>query len=532
MRLLPYGGHAVLVELADLDETLAYVAAVRSAGLPDVVDVVPAERTVLVTTAGDLAGLRLRLSSLDPAGAPAVPVEGEVVELPVRYDGDDLDDVARLTGMSRAEVVRAHTATPWRVAFGGFVPGFAYLVGGDERLQVPRRDNPRARVPAGSVGLAGSYSGVYPRESPGGWQLIGRTDAVLWDPDRDPPALLGPGARVRFVPAAGDPPLDRGGPGAHLLDRGHPEPTRVGTRATQPATQPSERGEEPALEVVAAGPRTLVQDLGRARLAHLGVSRSGAADRGAHALAQRLVANDEGAAGLEVVLGGLRLRAHRDLLIVVTGAPVPVTVDARPVALAAPVALSAGQELRLGTPPSGLRSYVAVRGGLAVAPVLGSCSTDVLTGLGPEEVRDGDLLGIGGPPPEWPLVDAAPYAAPYAAPDTEHANGVVTLTASPGPRLDRLVDEAPLWAQRWRVAADSDRVGLRLEGEPLPTADEPLASEGLLPGAVQVPPGGQPVLFLADHPVTGGYPVVAVVRDVDALAQLRPGQSVRFVAAG
>ncbi|MBM6399238.1 allophanate hydrolase subunit 1 [Phycicoccus sp. MQZ13P-5] len=209
------GGHAVLVEVADLAAVLVLEAALRPRVLTGegvwarVTDVVPAARTVLLTTDGsdpaDPAALgeavRGVAASLDGSAPP--PSEGEVVTVPVRYDGEDLDEVADRTGLSVAEVVAAHTGTGWRVAFGGFAPGFAYLVGGDPRLRVPRRSSPRASVPAGSVGLAGEFSGVYPRSSPGGWQLLGRTDVVLWDERRDPPALLRPGSVVRFVDAGG-----------------------------------------------------------------------------------------------------------------------------------------------------------------------------------------------------------------------------------------------------------------------------------------------------------------------------------------
>jgi KipI family sensor histidine kinase inhibitor len=198
MRLLPSGERAVLVEVADLDEVLALAGPVRE--LAGVEDVVPGERTLLVTVSrsSQLEAVRALLADVASHPHPAA-LEARTVEIPVVYDGPDLADVASHAGLSVAEVVAAHTATPWRVGFGGFAPGFAYLVGGDPRLEVPRRAEPRASVPAGAVGLAGRYSGVYPRSSPGGWQLIGHTDVVLFDPTADPPALLQPGITVRFV---------------------------------------------------------------------------------------------------------------------------------------------------------------------------------------------------------------------------------------------------------------------------------------------------------------------------------------------
>jgi KipI family sensor histidine kinase inhibitor len=223
-RLLTCGEHAVLVELDGLEEVMALDHAARAAvaagdaAFADVIDIIPAARTLLlmVREGAKVAPVRTALTTLalPPTTLPAEPPDGRAaaagdsawpaadrptVEIPVQYDGPDLDEVCKLTGLTRDEVVNAHTRTLWRVAFTGFSPGFAYLCGGDSRLQVPRRSEPRTSVPAGSVGLAGDFSAVYPRSTPGGWQLLGHTAAVLWDVDRQPPALLQPGWTVRFV---------------------------------------------------------------------------------------------------------------------------------------------------------------------------------------------------------------------------------------------------------------------------------------------------------------------------------------------
>jgi KipI family sensor histidine kinase inhibitor len=196
-----YGDQALLLDFDSTAEVLAWYDALRDAGLPGVLDIVPASRTVLLKLAGHRyqASTRARLEKLcvEAAGSTVDSPRADVT-IDVVYDGEDLDEVARLTGLSPDQVVAAHTAAPLRVGFGGFAPGFAYLVGGDERLHVPRRAEPRTKVPVGSVGLAGEFSGIYPRETPGGWQLIGRTDAALWDIERDPPALLTPGTWVQF----------------------------------------------------------------------------------------------------------------------------------------------------------------------------------------------------------------------------------------------------------------------------------------------------------------------------------------------
>ena len=274
-----------------------------------------------------------------------------------------------------------------------------------------------------------------------------------------------------------------------------------------------------AVTVLEPGPLTTVQDEGRVGLGTIGVGRSGAADRASYRLANRLVGNLPGAAALEVTFGGLALRAEDDVTLAVTGAP----CQGAPVN--APEVLRAGRVLRLGPPPTGLRTYVALRGGIDVPPVLGSRSTDVLSGLGPPVAQPGDLLPLGRARSQFPGVDVAPVPAPEA--------GLLVVRVGPGPRRDWFPDEAweSLLTQEYRVSSDSNRVGVRLDGEPLTRSRSgELPSEAVVRGALQIPPAGTPVLFLADHPVTGGYPVIGYVadKDVDLCAQLRPGQALRF----
>jgi KipI family sensor histidine kinase inhibitor len=199
--VLDYGDQALLLEFDNTTDVLAWAAALRDAALPGVLDIVPAARTVLLKLDGPRrqAAVRRRLRALRvDAGMVATAPTVEPMVIDVVYDGADLAEVADRTGLTTAQVINAHTATPWQVGFGGFAPGFAYLVGGDPRLSVPRRSEPRSSVPAGAVGLAGEFTGIYPRRSPGGWQLIGHTDVVLWDIDRPDPALLTPGMWVHF----------------------------------------------------------------------------------------------------------------------------------------------------------------------------------------------------------------------------------------------------------------------------------------------------------------------------------------------
>ncbi|MBQ1050444.1 biotin-dependent carboxyltransferase family protein [Micromonospora sp. C51] len=276
------------------------------------------------------------------------------------------------------------------------------------------------------------------------------------------------------------------------------------------------------LEVLRAGALTTVQDLGRPGWAHLGVPRSGALDPAALRLANRLVGNPEHAAGLEITLTGCELRPTRATTVAVVGAETDVRVGQRPGDTGRPLAVPGGALLRIGPARQGLRCWLAVAGGIAVTPVLGSRSTDTLAGLGPAPLRDGDLLPLGTPAnPPAPVDVTMPVASP-----TE-----LRLTVRLGPRhtwftpaaLDRLLGTA------YQVSPLSNRVGARLSGAPLPRAVAgELPSEGVVLGAVQVPADGQPLIFLADHPTTGGYPVIAVVDDVTPLAQARPGTTVRF----
>jgi biotin-dependent carboxylase-like uncharacterized protein len=281
-----------------------------------------------------------------------------------------------------------------------------------------------------------------------------------------------------------------------------------------------------ALSVVRAGALTTVQDLGRPGHAHLGVPRSGALDRPAAALVNRLVGNAPDAAVLETTLNGCAIRPRSALTAAVGGAPCRVTVDGRPVAWGAPVHVPAGAVLDVGAAVAGVRGYLAVSGGVAVEPVLGSRSTDLLSGLGPAPLTDGAVLPLGTPAGGHACVDVAPQPAP----PTE-----LVLRVTPGPRDDWFTPQAVqvFTSRAYRVSAASNRIGLRTEGPALERARAgELPSEGMVLGAVQVPPDGRPVVFLADHPTTGGYPVIAVVRtaDLPAAAQAVPGTPVRFVA--
>ncbi|MFJ9852399.1 biotin-dependent carboxyltransferase family protein [Streptomyces sp. NPDC101150] len=280
-----------------------------------------------------------------------------------------------------------------------------------------------------------------------------------------------------------------------------------------------------ALSVVRAGALTTVQDLGRPGHAHLGVPRAGALDEPAHRLANRLVGNPERAATLETTLTGCAVRVRTATAVAVTGAPCPVTVDGRPAPWGAPVHVPAGAVLDAGPATHGLRSYLAFGGGIEAGPVLGSRASDLLSGLGPDPLGDGAVLPLGRPGAPPAAVDAVPHPGPV----TE-----LILPFLPGPRDAWFTDAGlrTLTTGRFRVSAASNRIGLRTEGPPLERARSgELPSEGMPLGALQVPPNGLPVLFLHDHPTTGGYPVIGVVpeRFLAPAAQAVPGTPVRFV---
>lgn len=303
-----------------------------------------------------------------------------------------------------------------------------------------------------------------------------------------------------------------------------PAPGRIAEPAPTPAPHAPDASAN-ALEVVRAGALTTVQDLGRAGYASLGVPRSGALDLPAHRLANRLVGNPAGAATLETTLTGVALRVRRATTVAVTGAPAAVRVDGRPAAWAGAVRVPAGALLDVGRAAGGLRSYIAVRGGIAVAPVLGSRSTDVLSGLGPAPLRDGDVLPLGAPAGRPRHADTVYWPGP---PDE------LVLPVLLGPRDDWFTAAAlrTLSAAAFSVSPNSNRIGLRTDGPVLERAVHgELPSEGMVVGAVQVPPDGRPLVFLADGPTTGGYPVIGVVpeRALAAAAQAAPGLPVRFV---
>ena len=544
LRCLPAGDGAVLAELDSLDATLALFQAL-GAWPTGVDEVVPAARTLLVLFQPTVVLMPKVVSWLQRRAA-AVSVQGAAVhtgggaasadavrriEIPVRYTGEDLDELADLLSMTRTELIERHTGSDYLGAFAGFAPGFVYLAGGDPCFHgVPRRAAPRVRVSASTVAMAGDFSAIYPADSPGGWQLLGETPLRMWDMARAEPALVQPGFWVRFRD------LDDPGTRYSLPGTATNSMPAVPPSGAVPDVQEDDADwEYPVCEVLEVGVQTLVQDEGRLGLTHLGVSRSGALDRAAMHRANTLVGNPVGLPVLEQAMGGLRLVCRgAPVVVAVTGAVAPVVVTSAsgmrlPAAAGHPVVLNPGDGLRIGRVRAGVRCYVAVRGGWAVTPVLGSCATDVLAGMGPAPLKKGDQLRVGRPPENTQTVASR---GPLA--ELPRAGETVFFDVIPGPRDDWFAADAldQLVSQDWRVTPQSNRVGMRLQGDvPLARSRQgELPSEGTVSGALQVPPSGQPVLFLADHPLTGGYPVIAVVpvAQLDRLAQVPIGARLRF----
>ncbi|WP_080795514.1 carboxyltransferase domain-containing protein [Corynebacterium pacaense] len=528
VQLRAVGSDAVLLDCGDLDSALEVLAALtvaRQDGRLEVAELVPAAETVMIR-GGEARDPRALSDKL-----PEVLAKGERVSsgaadtaatvVPVLYDGGDLAEVAGLLNMSIDQVIARHTGTDYTVAFTGFAPGFAYLSGGDPALNVPRRSTPRPRIDAGSVGLAGSFSGVYPRRSPGGWQLIGRTTSAMWDLSREQPALLTPGSKVRFV-------VER-----ERVDLG----AEARPRSQEAAVLPEVAG-RPVLKVTEPGLQTLIQDHGRPGFAEMGVSAAGGADPRALDGANALVGNSSGAAVLELGMGAFTAEAIATTTLAITGAPraglIRGGADTREVPYATAFELEAGESITLEEPSRGRRSVLAIKGGVATELVLGSASRDTLAGLGPAPLEPGDNVLAG----EMGVEKPASYVPTRGKLPVPGQTTVLRVIA--GPRDDWFArpdatGSERLWRQDWTVSPSSDRVGVRLAGVPLVRAEEyssrELPSEAMATGSLQVPPDGQPVIFLADHPLTGGYPVIGVVceEDIELAAQLPSDAKVRFI---
>lgn len=518
-RIAAAGDSGLLVELGDAidvatnERAIGVAAAVRAAGIGGVRDVVSTFRSVAVCfdpLSTDIEALSGCLARACEASWP--PVGGRLVEVPVTYGGDagpDLDEAAGWAGVTPESFIARHASREYRVFMLGFLPGFAYMGIVDERIAAPRRGTPRLRVPAGSVGVAGRQTGVYPRESPGGWQLIGRTSLSLFDPNRTPVSVFSPGDRVRFVPVDDQ----GGGPGA---------PGERPALALPPQTSRS-------VTVIRPGLLTTIQDLGRWGHQARGVSVSGPMDPVAHRVANALVGNSADAATLEATILGPELHIDADVVIAVAGGDLGATLDGSPLAPGAVTRATAGGVLRFGERRRGARAYVAFGGGLDVPAVLGSRATHQLSalgGFGGRALRAGDRIPVGDQA-------VAPRSfLPVSEGSAHTARGGARVRVLPGPQDDYFEPAAFEWLQRLRftISPQSDRMGYRLTGATVPRASREMISDATFVGGLQIPPSGEPILLMADRQTTGGYPQIATVitADLPAVGQLAPGDWIEF----
>lgn len=517
------GDHALLAGVADPPAARTLSRLIKASERPGLREVIGGVATVLVLCddPADVEGALPWLVDLADVvrsrPGDEVGEESNLVQIGCAFDGPDLAEAAELASCTPDDVIEGLTARPLTVDVTGFSPGFAYLSGLPPLLQdIPRRSRPRASVPPGSVALANGYAAVYPFASPGGWQLVGRTNERLFRTDAFPYARLAPGDRVQFT-------LEADATSPHTV----PPANRMAPSDWVPPS-----GAVPVFEVEKAGLRTALQDGGRRGLAAIGVPGAGPADPASFQLANRLVGNDDDAGALEITARGPDLRCLADTYLAVVGGSWHAELDHRPLAVGQVVPVRAGEHCALGMASGGLRAYVAIAGGLVGPAVLGSIATDQLCGLGPGELSRGSRLWA--MPMRVPLGDHLGSEYRHTAHDA-----AAMLRVVPGPHHEWF-DHGALDAFarcRYIVGTASNRVGLRLQAADgrSPVGLHPLGreldSQGTVTGAVQIPPDGDPVILLPDHATLGGYPVLAVVASADhgMLGQCAPGTVVQFL---
>jgi KipI family sensor histidine kinase inhibitor len=512
IRIFDVAEGAVLVEYPELSEPEANRKAVatsrRLTGRPPAgfLDAVVGARTLSVEF-DPARGSRGRFAqevSAGASGADADAGHGRLLRVPVFYDansvfGPDLQELSSQAGLSADEFARRHARGSYRVAFVGFAPGFAYLTGLAPELHAPRLATPRTRVPAGSVGIGGPYTGIYPGRTPGGWRLIGRAPVRLFDPLRDPPALLLPGDGVEFEPI-GREEFER--------RRGVLEPE---VRAAIPGSSGS-----PLFRVVAAGVLTTVQGRPRHGWERYGVPPGGAMDPASLASANALLGNSALAPGLEMTLVGPELEVLREEVLALSAGAAQATLNGRPLPAGSVFSVRPGDQIAVGPLSDFSRAYLCAAGGLA------------------QPQRPGDSRRLAG----GDSVLAAPRPGGPGegrSPGTGAAIGrhEIIVRVLAGPQRERFGPEglATFLSRDYRVSASSDRRGIRLEGPPISNRESPdIPPEGTTLGGIQVPRDGQPIVLGPDRPVTGGYARIATViaADFPVLARALPGTALRF----
>ena len=528
MKLLPYGPDALLWYFAQKpdesaflrgSECLRYIERNPPFGL---IETVPALTSLLLVFGSvvDRDHAAQSLSLRDAITGPALEsIRCRTVELPVSYRGLDLERVARSAGVSVAEVIRIHSDPEYWVQCLGFAPGFPYLGGLDPRLHTPRLQSPRPRVPAGSVAIGGSQAGIYSIASPGGWNLLGITDAALFRPEAtrlEDIFLLRTGDRVRFL-AMGDPGGATGSAIADSAETSHPSERADGTANGLAA-----------MRVLSAGAGMTFQDAGRPGFRRFGVPPSGYMDPYAAEWANRLLDNAANAPLLEMALQGQRLEVLESGWVAWTGNSGSGTGSPKPWSA---FRVTAGEVLSFPHGARGVWSYLAVPGGFFGPRFFGSVSANPRAGIG-EFLKEGMVVCRD---PDGSF-DPPSATASRRTPWTEVPNPSMTLTLPtwPGPQWDLFspVERERFFSSEWIVSAQSDRAGYRLQGSPIRCDLTEIISEPVLPGTIQVPSGGQPIITMPDGPTLGGYPKLGVLNAAARaqLSQVRSGERVRFTA--
>ncbi len=500
-RFAPLGGRSLLAQLPPRisKSTHRKIRALQLAleGAEGITELVPCYAELKIdydSSVFSFDALRAKIEALE-LSSPNVPPP-RLIEVPVVYDGEDLRRVAEHNGLSEEDVIKRHSKPACLIYMLGFSPGFAYMGGLDQRLATPRLQTPRIAVPAGAVGIAGNQTGIYPVETPGGWNIIGRTPLKLFEPDAEQPFLFEPGDEVRFVPVGWD---SRPVQHAQRVESG--DSTYDGRYA----------------KIIEPGMYTTVQDGGRAGWLRYGLPPGGAMDRRAFEAVNALLGNDPNAAVLECTGTMPVLEFSQPARVAVVYANDFQTLE-----------VPVDEPVKFQPLETGYRAYIAVEGGIDVPPLMDSRSTYLPGRLGGFEGRTlqaNDVLGLGGRAGGTPAIRQA------VPPSSRLLKSTVRVI--PGPEanwfdcggLNTFLTEA------FTVSAKSDRTGLRLEGTPLTfRSNEQMVSSGIAMGTIQVPPSGQPIVMTADHPTTGGYPRIGnvVEEDLSILAQLKPGDAVRF----
>ena len=519
MRLLSTGPNSLLIEQDSLEATMALYECLHANKPTGLHELVPAARTILLGFDGRLDPLQL-FELIDSCRlAKRNDKDAKLIEIEALYDGPDLELAARHLKLSVKELIKVHSSSEYEVAFLGFAPGFAYMISKDNDFNLPRLESPRLKVPKGSVSLAGDFCGIYPKESPGGWQIIANTRANLWDTSKEQPALLLPGNRVRFKPIE-----------------------KEQLEVTSPKDEPSKRiqvlpkGASPSMLIISPGLLASFQGAGESLFMY-GISRAGALDKGALRSANAMVGNKWDEPCIEISMGGFKALALSPMLLAISGAKAAIHIRKKNGKSYVqntyePFLLEATDQISIEVPKAGVRNYLALRGGFLVQEELGSSSYNSLCQLGPAPLKKDDFLYPANKKAQAISNEQSP-ANPFITSKDE-----ISLDIFMGPRTEYFTQEAlkTLCSTAYELSSNSDRIGMRLNADVFleRKIKSELLSEGIVSGAIQVPANGLPIIFMADHPLTGGYPVIAHLApsSINKAAQIPVGAKIRFKSLG